>query len=131
MAKCSCGAARILLMAEPDSVINCHCEQCRSFSGGAFTTWATFPVASVAAVGAEHLAQHRNPNGVRHFCKHCGTHLYAVDQRLEKIVGVLAGTITAQIPSPTAHYFVSHKAPWHVICDTLPQFGGESGFEPL
>lgn len=130
-ARCSCGAAQLKLTAKPTGVINCHCGQCRSFSGSAYTTWASDPVASVIVTGTEHLTQHLTPNGVRHFCKHCGTHLYAADRRHDSIFGILAGTISANIPSPTAHYFVSHKALWHTIFDKLPQFGGPSGFEPM
>ena len=131
IAKCACGAAKLQLAAPPTNVINCHCGQCRSFTGSAFTTWASYPIGVVTVIGGEHLVQHSTPNGIRHFCKQCGTHLYAQDRRYESILGILAGTITAVIPSPTAHYFVSHKASWHTIRDELPQFGGESGFESL
>ncbi len=98
---------------------------------GAFTTWATYPTPTVAIIGAEHLSQYRTPNGIRHFCKRCGTHLYAADRRNEAVFGVLAGTIGANVPPPTAHYFVSDKASWYAISDTLPRFGGATGFEPL
>jgi hypothetical protein len=71
-------------------------------------------------------------NTVRHFCKICGSHLYTTDARYPDIVGVPAGAIVGSMELvPTGHYHVDHKAPWHVISDRLPQFGGRSGFEPI
>jgi len=74
---------------------------------------------------------HVTPNGTRHFCRVCGSHVYSTDLRLPKIAGVPAGVIEDDLSTlPQAHYFVGHKAEWHTIGDALPQFGGESGAEP-
>lgn len=68
---------------------------------------------------------------VRHFCRHCGTHLYTSDERMPEIIGIPAGIISddAQL-QVSAHYFADHQAKWHFIYDDLPCFGGESGYEP-
>ena len=69
---------------------------------------------------------------MRYFCKACGTHVYAEDKRLPNVYGVPAGILeSGSLPGPGGHYFVGHKATWHSITDTVPQFGGASGFEPL
>ena len=72
------------------------------------------------------------PNGQRHFCKNCGTHVFTEDKRMPSIYGVPAGVIRTNLPlRPNKHYFVTHKADWHEIADSLPRFGGESGVEKL
>jgi len=71
-------------------------------------------------------------NTTRYFCSVCGTHVFTSDVRFPKVAGVPAGVIHGELPSaPEGHSFVSHKAAWHAIGDSLPQFGGESGFEPV
>ena len=55
-------------------------------------------------------------------CGHCGSLLYSIVRNGE-YAHVAMGTLT-DAPSirPTAHIFVGSKAPWHEICDALPQF---------
>jgi hypothetical protein len=132
-ARCCCGAAALRSSVPHKGVIHCHCNQCRRQSGAAFTTWVSLLREATAIDGEDMLLSHEvSANGSRHFCKRCGSHLFTVDRRYPKVLGVPAGVVDD--PSslvPSGHYFVSHKAPWHEISDGLPQFGGESGFEPL
>ncbi|RQP24449.1 GFA family protein [Piscinibacter terrae] len=132
-ARCYCGAVTLQSSMPPKSVIHCHCNQCRRQSGAAFTTWVSLRREATVIGGEDLLLSHDvSANGSRHFCKRCGSHLFTIDQRYPKVLGVPAGMVDD--PSslvPSGHYFVSHKAPWHEIPDGLPQHGGESGFEPL
>ena len=51
---------------------------------------------------------------------------------MPSIYGVPAGIIKTRLPlHPSKHLFVSHKADWHEITDSLSRFGGESGMEKL
>ena len=129
---CYCGAARFRFASAAASVVHCHCGQCRRLSGAAFTTWVSVAKESLALSGATALTAFRvTDNVTRHFCSVCGTHVYTEDLRLPGVLGVPAGAIDGALPAmPTAHYFVSDKAPWHTIADGLRQFGGESGVEP-
>jgi hypothetical protein len=131
-AQCYCGAVKLLIAAGAKSVIHCHCGQCRRLSGSAFTTWVSFPKLAMELTGQESVAEYNATTNVkRHFCRSCGSHVYTLDSRAPEIVGVPAGAIEGELPKqPKAHYFVSHKAAWHSICDPLRQFGGELGFEP-
>jgi hypothetical protein len=130
---CYCGAVRLRLDAAPTSVVHCHCSQCRRLSGAAFTTWVSVSKESLALSGAAALTAFRVTDDVtRHFCKVCGAHIYTEDARLPAVQGIPAGAIDGGLPAtPTAHYFVGDKAPWHTIADGLRQFGGESGGEPV
>jgi len=131
-ARCYCGAVALLSESAAQSVVHCHCGQCRRLSGAAFTTWVSLSKQAVRLVGTENLvAFNATSNVQRRFCKVCGTHVYTEDQRYPKIVGIPAGIIEGPLGrEPRAHYFVSHKAAWHTISDGLRQFGGESGVEP-
>jgi hypothetical protein len=54
---CFCGAVQIEVSGEPESMGYCHCQSCRSWSGGpvnAFTLWR--PEAVHVTAGAEHIA---------------------------------------------------------------------------
>lgn len=126
---CYCGAVTFEFSA-PASVIHCHCGQCRRLSGAAFTTWGSVRKQSFKVTGAGGLSAFAaTQNVTRYFCKTCGPHAYTSDDRYQKIVGVPAGILGAELPSqPKSHYFVSHKAAWHAINDALPQFGEDSGF---
>jgi hypothetical protein len=130
-ARCYCGAVKTNFGAIPKSVIHCHCGQCRRLSGSAFTTWVSFPKLSMELAGQESVTVFGATLYVlRHFCKYCGSHVYTLDARAPEIVGVPAGAIEGELPAPSAHYFVHHKAAWHTKSDSLREFGGESGFEP-
>lgn len=130
---CGCGAVTFTVREAPQSSINCHCGLCRRLSGNAFTTWVSFSTEAFDLSGQERLRSFAATlNVTRHFCSSCGTHVFTADARYPKIVGVPAGVIFGELElQPKGHYFVSHKAAWHAIGDSLPQFGGESGFEPI
>lgn len=130
---CFCGAVQVVFARRPRSVVNCHCGQCRRLSGAAFTTWASFAQAAMHVEGGEHLTAFAATHHVeRHFCSRCGSHVYTRDKRMPKVVGVPAGVLP-NLPelAPSAHYFASDKAAWHVIGDSRPSFGGESGMDPI
>ena len=131
-AACYCGAVKVCSAAERQSIVHCHCGECRRLSGAAFTTWVSVPRQAVSISGEASLSSFQvTPNVTRHFCKVCGSHVYSTDLRLPKIAGLPAGVIEGGLLAlPQAHYFVGHKAKWHTISDALPQFGGESGAEP-
>ena len=130
--RCYCSAVNLKAEAAPSSVVDCHCGQCRRWSGAAFTTWASFPRTAIATTGDEPLRSFAvTANVTRYSCRVCGSHVFTADVRLPTILGVPAGALEgAALSPPSAHYFVDHKAPWQTICDGQPQFGGESGMTP-
>lgn len=71
---CACGHVRFRVTGAPSgSVGNCHCRACQKASGAPFMTWAIFPKAQVAWIGAE-LSWYRSSTfAERGFCSQCGT----------------------------------------------------------
>lgn len=130
---CFCGAVNLRFEGGISRVVNCHCGQCRRLSGAAFTTWVSVDRKALTVLGEDMLSRFAaTANVTRHFCKNCGAHVFTAGIRYPDIVGIPAGIIMeGGFLEPSAHYFVSDKIAWFDIADDKPQFGGESGFEPM
>lgn len=130
---CYCGAVSFSASTAPRAIINCHCGQCRRLSGAAFSTWVSLAREDVMLAGADCLTPfNATLNCRRHFCRHCGSHVFTEDRRMPDILGLPAGVFSSTLPhGPSGHYFVDHQVNWHTISDTLPCHGGESGSEKV
>lgn len=68
---CLCGRVRITVSGLPYRVGICHCLDCRRHHGALFNAFAVFPEGSVTVDGdTGHYAG-------RHFCRHCGSSVFA------------------------------------------------------
>ena len=101
---CFCGAVAIAATGQPNAMGYCHCQSCRSWSGGpvnAFTLWA--PEAVKVTKGAEHVASYnKTPMSFRQYCRLCGGHLMA-DHPPLKMVDVFAATLPTLAFAPQVH----------------------------
>jgi hypothetical protein len=74
--ECFCGAVKVEVSGEPEGMGYCHCQSCRSWSGGpvnAFTLWK--PDGVRITTGAEHVGMYqKTPVSQRQYCKKCGGH---------------------------------------------------------
>jgi len=102
--ECFCGAVQIEVSGEPEGMGYCHCQSCRSWSGGpvnAFTLWK--PAAVRIAAGAEHVATFKKtPMSERKYCKDCGGHLMTNHPTLG-LVDVFAATLPTLTFKPGVH----------------------------
>ncbi|MDR7269677.1 hypothetical protein J2X20_002306 [Pelomonas saccharophila] len=134
VAACFCGAVRIPVAAALSAPINCHCGQCRALSGAAFTTWVSLPRSQCQLPDPGVVAGFKpTQNLTRWSCRRCASHVFTEDVRLADIVGIPAGAFPdAVVPPPKRDYFIHHKPGWHQQhLASIPQFGGESGYEPV
>ena len=122
---CHCGAVKYEVHGRLLRFVNCHCPDCRKFTGSAFaavivTESKGFTVTSGEANVA---AFDSSPGKHRCFCRTCGCHVFArVDARPE-IVLIRAGTLDDDPGmKPQMHIWVKAKAPWHEITDAIPQY---------
>jgi hypothetical protein len=101
---CFCGAVQIEATGTPEAMGYCHCNSCRSWSGGpvnAFTLWK--PDAVKVMAGAEHLATfQKTPISQRQYCMKCGGHLMTNHPTLG-LVDVFAATLPDLIFAPGVH----------------------------
>ena len=121
---CYCGAVKYEIHGKLLMFVNCHCPDCRKFTGSTFSSVIMTEVDGFKIVsGADQLvAFQSSPGKYRNFCKHCGNQLFSRADHRPNVVIVRAGSLDddPQI-RPQAHYWTNYKAPWHEICDDLPQ----------
>ena len=102
--ECFCGVVQVEASGEPEGMGYCHCQSCRTWSGGpvnAFTLWK--PEAVRITAGAEHVGMfQKTPGSQRHFCKKCGGHLMTNHPPLG-LVDVFAATLPTLMFSPGVH----------------------------
>ena len=102
----------------------CHCSQCRTATGSAFSTFAGIDGSKLTIIsGSGRINVFRSRDGDRiNFCATCGTQVFTL----------LSGSELAHVPfgalreapqiQPGFHAFVGSKAPWYEINDGLPQY---------
>ena len=102
--RCFCGAVEIEATGAPEAMGYCHCNSCRSWSGGpvnAFSLWK--PENVRVTKGAEHISMYqKTPLSQRQWCKKCGGHLMANHPPLG-MVDVFAATIPTLKFAPAVH----------------------------
>lgn len=125
---CHCGQVRFRLeSAHPYPFNLCYCSICRKTAGGggyAINVGGEF--ATLEVTGEEHtrIYQAKIPDpdsgelvespARRHFCRHCGSALWAWDPRWPELVHPFASAIDTELPVPPerTHLMTASKASW-------------------
>jgi hypothetical protein len=122
---CLCGSVRYEISGEPLALMYCHCEECRRATGSSLNTSIFVRREDFRIVsGDDALSSHESsPDNCRHFCSRCGSPIFKHFPDPPDLMTVRAGTLDSD-PGvrPSAHIWVSEKAPWYEITDGLPQF---------
>jgi hypothetical protein len=118
---CFCGAVQVEVTGEPSGMGYCHCQSCRSWSGGpvnAFSLWKPDQVR--VSAGAEHLATYaKTPVSERKYCRRCGGHVMTSHPTLG-FVDVFAATLPTLDFKPGVH--VNYAETVLPMRDGLPKF---------
>lgn len=127
---CLCGGVRYEIRGAIGPVTLCHCAQCRKAQGGAHV--AAAPVASAdfhLVAGADLLAAwESSPGKERVFCRRCGSPILSRRRADPAGLRLRIGTLDTPLGRrPAAHIWVSDKADWDIIEDTIAQY---ERFEP-
>jgi hypothetical protein len=122
---CLCGGVRYRVTGKLGPAGFCHCKQCQRASGSAFA--ANAPARTKyfeITAGAELVSEYESSTGkFRAFCRHCGSPLYSRTLGDPEIRRIRLGTLdTDPERRPLAHVWVTSKAPWYEIEDSLPQY---------
>lgn len=121
---CVCGTVKFHI---PDTFAfmgNCHCNECRKFSGADY--------ASVGGVPSDQFVFLQGEDSVKYyakteetdlaFCSNCGSSLFS-RKKTAKLHNVRLGTLDdAPSNHPSFHIFTAEKAPWNSLADELPKF---------
>jgi hypothetical protein len=122
---CLCGGIRYEIEGELGDFGYCHCTSCRKASGSAHG--ANSPVDREryhVSKGSELLREYESsPGKLRVFCSRCGSPMYAYLTATRNVLRVRLGSLDTPLAKrPRAHTWVSDKATWEPIEDTIPQF---------
>ena len=121
---CYCGAVQYESSGKVLMFANCHCPDCRKFTGSAYSATLAVEASGFRIVcGEDNLVRYpSSPGKQRCFCKTCGCHLFLRAEHRPGMVFLRAGSLDDDPQMrPQAHFWTSRKAPWHEICDSLPQ----------
>ena len=118
---CFCGAVKISVSGDPAGMGYCHCNSCRSWSGGpvnAFSLWN--PDAVKVTQGADKIATYaKTAMSERQYCRECGGHLMTNHPSLG-VVDVFSATIPGLKFEPGLH--VNYAETVLPMKDGLPKF---------
>jgi hypothetical protein len=121
--RCECGSVRYRVPDAFEYALNCHCASCRAATGSAFK-----PIAGIRrdqleiTHGGDALLIVGDEDGNHTRCAECGSLLFSVVRDGEYVHVALGSLEDAPSVRPTAHIWVSRKAPWYEITDDLPQY---------
>ena len=119
---CLCQSTRFQVSGTARSPCFCHCRSCRLAAGAPFVAWASFPSAEFTLTKGNLCPYKSSCDVTRGFCGSCGTALtYAHRGRANELDIALATLDDASSIPPEFHIWVSHKLPWVVLSDGLPQ----------
>lgn len=122
---CLCERVRFGFASKPTDVSACHCSICRRITGSAFGTYVQVSEAELTlSCGAEDLSDYEiSAMSSTHFCRNCGSTVFARHADFPKSVFVYLGAIDENADIRLMyHEYVGSKASWFEILDSLPQF---------
>jgi hypothetical protein len=122
---CRCGGVRYTLAvgALPRSYA-CHCRDCQTWSGSAFTLQTFQPEAALSVSGPLAIYEMTTPSGNQsrqRMCPVCHTRIYNTNSARPGVVVVRAGTLDRSDElDVVAHIWVKRKQPWLTLPPDVP-----------
>lgn len=133
-AHCQCGQLKLNFTQAPVAQLVCHCQDCRTVSGKAFSQAAFFMAEANSETGAFQATEMTGGSGKSkqyRNCKSCGEFVYATVNALPGLLGVAADKINAPFEfKPMAHVWTCEKAEGVDIPQGVPQFPKAPPFRP-
>ena len=122
--KCLCGEVQYLLKSELLCLYNCHCTQCRAFSGSSFATNASILAKDLDILDSNgNLTSYETKNGHRYFCKSCGSPIYSCAKGSEEFPSLHCGSIIGHLEKKLdLNIWVSEKCSWITIDKNIEKF---------
>lgn len=116
---CLCGAVRYRLTAAPLLAYACHCHDCQTRSGAAFSLTLVVRTADVAVDGSAEIVRRTNRSGREiedSVCPACRTPTLSRAPVAPEYMSLRAGTLDdASWVVPIAQTWVESAIPWAVI----------------
>ncbi|XOV77546.1 MAG: GFA family protein [Aestuariibacter sp.] len=122
---CLCGAIQVQITGEITDIIHCHCSLCRKSSGTAFATNGFVKRQDFSIVTGDALlaAFELRPGKKRHFCQRCASPIFSSNAQDPTRIRLRLGILDSDIEErPISHNFVTSKANWDSLNETLPHY---------
>ena len=124
---CVCGRVRYVVLKEARFLpYACHCTDCQSRSGSAFSENMLVARRSLSVEGELECADYAVPGRAgssTYGCRHCKVQIFAESASRPGFASVRCGTLDRSADVvPTAHFWVQSKQPWFVIPDGVTAF---------
>ena len=122
---CRCGAVRYTLALDAlPRTYACHCLDCQTWSGSAFSQQTFLPEASLSLTGSLAVYELTTPSGrisIQRMCPVCHTRVYNSNSARPGVVVVRAGTLDRSDELDiVAHIWVKRKQPWLSLPEDVP-----------
>jgi len=122
---CRCGAVRYTLgLDNLPPTYACHCTDCQTWSGSAFSQQAVVPESAIEASGPIVIYELTSSSGRvsrQRMCGVCHTRIFNTNSARPGIAVVRAGTIDRSNELVvTAHIWTRSKQPWLELPDGTP-----------
>jgi len=133
---CRCGAVRYRCALDKlPSIYACHCLDCQTWSGSAFSQQMFVPESSFSATGPLTDYVFITPAGNTSWqraCRICHARIYNTNTARPGLVVVRAGTLDHSDQLHTvAHLWVKRKQPWVMLPIDVPTWTEAAPFEEL
>ena len=120
---CRCGACRYEVAGDaPPPAYCCHCRDCQTWSGSAFTMQGVIRADAIHATGPVVEYGFTSPSGsasTQFVCGTCHTRLWNVNSARPGMAVVRAGTLDASDTLvPRMHIWTKRRQPWVELGDT-------------
>ena len=129
--RCGCGAIAYAfpIEAEPLAVVVCHCTQCQTQSGSAFSISMVLRADSfeITRGTPAHWSLEADSGVAKRafYCPDCGTRLYNRNDAMPTTLNLKPGTLDDRSWfSPQMHVWTASRQPWVPLPDDLPCFEG-------
>jgi hypothetical protein len=117
---------RYEIAVDPVMMGNCHCADCRKYSGTGHGSNLAFPEAAVAIAGELAQFDVEADSGAtvsRHFCPKCGVKVFSASTGFDGMTMISAGTLDdPELFKPMFAVYASSAPSWDQPADGLVSF---------
>lgn len=123
--KCLCGAVSFKLEGELLFLYNCHCVECRAYSGASFATNASVEACTLRLndPGGRLRRYGTQSGGGRYFCGDCGSPIYSAASEGQEFIALHCGSLLVPPDKALdANIWVDEKCPWVELSPDVQTF---------
>ena len=133
---CRCGAVRYTLSLDDlPRTYACHCTDCQTWSGSAFSQQAVVAEDAIEVSGPIAIYELTSPSGRisrQRMCEICHTRIFNTNSARPGVAVVRAGTLDRSNElAVSAHIWVRSKQPWLELPEATPRFAEAAPAEEM